>query len=86
MSQKVKIKRRRYINYLWIVGFAVLIFLLIYFQQTALLYVLATIGVTTLLIIVAVSDLGRSEQSPESSAPANAQAAGSGISSKMPRK
>ena len=85
MSQKIRIKRRRGFSYLWIPGFAVLIFLLIYFQQTALLYVLATIGVTTLLIIVAASDLGRSER-PEGSLPTDAQAASSGISSKMSRK
>lgn len=84
MSQKIKIKKRRGLSYLWIFAFAVLIFLLIYFQLTALLYVLATIGVTTLLIIVAASDLGRSERSSDGAA--DAQAAGSGISSRMPRK
>lgn len=83
MSQRIKIKRKRGFTYLWIFGLAILTFLLIYFQQTALLYVLATLGVTTLLVIVAMADLGRSDASPDGGVQSNAQAAGSGISSKM---
>jgi hypothetical protein len=85
MSQRIKIKRKRGFTYLWIFGLAILVFLLIYFEQTALLYVLATLGVTTLLIIVATADLGRDDQSPDANLQANAQAAASGISSKVPR-
>jgi len=62
-KQKSNQKRRRTFTYLWIFGLAVLIFLLIYFEQTALLYVFATLGVTALLVIVAISDLGQSELS-----------------------
>ena len=67
MSQRLrtKPKRKRGFTYLWIFGLAVLIFLLIYFEQTALLYVFATLGVTVLLIIVAISDLGQSDLSSE---------------------
>jgi amino acid permease len=68
MSQRLrsnKNKKRRGFTYLWIFGLAVLIFLLIYFEQTALLYVLATLGVTALLVIVALADLGRGELSTE---------------------
>ena len=36
-------------------------FLLIYFEQTALLYIFSTLGVTVLLVIVALADLGQSE-------------------------
>jgi amino acid permease len=70
MSQRIKTKtkRRRGFTYLWIFGLAVAIFLLIYFERTALLYISATLGVTMLLIIVATSDLGKSELSPESTA------------------
>ena len=50
-------------TYLWIFGMALLVFLLIYFQQTALLYIFSTLGVTILLIIVALADLGQSELS-----------------------
>jgi len=86
MSQRIKIKRKRGFTYLWIFGLAILVFLLIYFEQTALLYVLATLGVTTLLIIVATADLGRDDQSPDANLQANAQAAGSGINSKVPAR
>ena len=50
-------------TYLWIFGMALLVFLLIYFQQTALLYIFSTLGVTILLVIVAMADLGKSELS-----------------------
>ena len=66
MSQRIqaaKIKRSRGFTYLWIFGLALLVFLLIYFEQTAPLYIFATLGVTVLLIIVAFADLGRSELS-----------------------
>jgi ABC-type protease/lipase transport system fused ATPase/permease subunit len=68
MSQRIRssnIKKRRGFTYLWIFGLAVSIFLLIYFEQTSLLYILATLGVTILLIIVATADLGQSERSSE---------------------
>ena len=72
MSQRLrstKNKKRRTITYLWILGLAVLVFLLIYFEQTALLYILATLGVTVLLVIVAFTDLGRGELSTETALP-----------------
>jgi hypothetical protein len=50
-------------TYLWILVLAVSVFLLIYFEQTSLLYILATLGVTILLVVVALADLGRSERS-----------------------
>lgn len=88
MSQRIrtnKTKRRRGFTYLWIAALAVLTFLLIYFEQTALLYVLATLGVTALLIVVAAADIGHAaptiEGSPQLS---DAQAAGSGIAAKVP--
>jgi hypothetical protein len=42
---------------LWIGGIGLIVFILIYFEQTAILYVLATLGVTALLMIVAFADL-----------------------------
>jgi len=68
MSQRIrsnKAKRSRGFTYLWIAVLAVSIFLLIYFEQTSLLYILATLGVTILLVIVASADLGQSERSSE---------------------
>ena len=42
---------------------ALLVFLLIYFEQTAMLYIFSTLGVTVLLVIVALADLGQSQLS-----------------------
>ena len=48
---------------------ALLVFLLIYFEQTALLYIFSTLGVTVLLVIVALADLGQSEVSSSEADP-----------------
>ena len=64
MSQRIrtsKTKKNRNLTYLWIFGLALLVFLLIYFEQTAILYIFSTLGVTVLLVIVAMADLGQSE-------------------------
>ena len=84
MSQRLQAKqnqKRRWITYLWIFGLLVVVSLLIYFERTALLYVLATLGVTALLIIVAVTDLGADDRSSDSTA-----AAGSPKSSNLTTK
>jgi len=68
MSQRIikaKQRKRRAFTYLWILALAVSIFLLLYFEQTALLYILATLGVTVLLVIVALADLGLGDRSAE---------------------
>ena len=72
MSQRIKSNkaRSRGFTYLWIFGLALVVFLLIYFEQTPLLYILATLGVTVLLIIVATADLGQSELTSEAEVPA----------------
>ena len=87
MSQRIqanKTKRRRGVTYLWISCLAVLIFILIYKEWTEVLYILATVGVTALLVLVAVADIGHAD--PSSGGPAqlaDAQAAGSGVGSKL---
>jgi hypothetical protein len=54
---------------------------LIYWEQTAILYILATLGVTVLLVVVAMSDLGRAEKfSTETFASAQPAPVGSGAS------
>ena len=50
-------RRRKLITILWALGLAVLVTILIYFEKTAILYILCTLGVTALLAIVAFSDL-----------------------------
>jgi peptidoglycan/LPS O-acetylase OafA/YrhL len=79
MSQRLrsnKNRKRRGITYLWILCLAVLTFLLIYFEQTSLLYILATLGVTILLVVVALADLGRRELSSDPMQMSNAPAPG----------
>ena len=58
---------RRSMTILWIAGLAVLVIALLYFEQTAILYLLATLGVTALLIIVALSDLSGAKRSANAS-------------------
>lgn len=48
---------RRTIALFWFLAVAVVIGVLIYLEQIALLYVLATIGLVALLLIVGFSDL-----------------------------
>jgi energy-converting hydrogenase Eha subunit E len=58
-------RRRKTITLLWVLGVSLLVIFLIYKEMTAILYILATIGVTVLLLLVAFSDLahdGSSEQ------------------------
>jgi len=87
MSQRIKAKktkRRRGFTYLWIAGLAVLVFLLIYLEQTALLYVFATLGVTALLFVVAAADIGHPLPNPDGPAQlADAQASSSGTASRV---
>ena len=80
MSQRIqrKPKKNRTLTYLWIFGLALLVFLLIYFEQTALLYIFSTLGVTVLLVIVALADLGHSELS----SPDTDQIAGASVPAK----
>jgi hypothetical protein len=83
MSQRIQARntrKRSWFTYLWILGILLVASLLIYFERTALLYVLATLGVTTLLIIVASANLGADERSDT-----DAQASGTGINSTPPK-
>ena len=59
-------RRRKLIAALWALGLAVLVIVLIYLEQTAILYILCTVGVTALLVIVAFADLAHhgEDQSP----------------------
>lgn len=57
-------RRRKLISALWALGLVVLVIVLIYLEQTAILYILCTVGVTALLIIVAMADLGEAGEAP----------------------
>lgn len=73
-------RRRRTTAILLSAAFAIGTMTLIYFEMTALLYILATLGVTAILVIVAASDLSRGEKPPAAPASVDDSAAiGSGI-------
>lgn len=57
MAEKTSKYSRRSIALFWLAVVAVVIGALIYFQQIALLYVLATVALVALLLIVGFSDL-----------------------------
>jgi DMSO reductase anchor subunit len=72
MSQRLAVaarKRRRMITYAWVAGLALITILLIYKEQTALLYILATLSVTALLVVVAVADLHGNEPATVDTSP-----------------
>lgn len=61
MAQQQKFGRRT-IALFWLLAIGVIIGVLIYLEQIALLYVLATIGIVVLLLIVGFSDLEKVER------------------------
>lgn len=56
-------RRRRIFTASWMLALTVVIISLIYWEKTAILYILATLGVTALLVVVALADLGAAEKS-----------------------
>jgi hypothetical protein len=74
-------RRRKMFAVLWSALFAIGTVTLIYFEMTSLLYILATLGVTAILVIVAVSDLSRGEKYSGPVAADDSAAIGSGIAS-----
>ena len=65
-------RRRKLITALWTLLLAVVVITLIYFEKTAVLYILCTLGVTALLVIVAFSDLAQREPKSEGDQGTNA--------------
>lgn len=74
-------RRRRLITILWTGLLAIVTIILIYKEMTAVLYILATLGVTALLVIVALAELASSEDVSSDSAVNDSAAIGSGITS-----
>lgn len=80
-------RRRRMITVLWTAILAVGTIILIYKEMTAVLYILATLGVTALLIIVAMADLAHAETiTNDARRGGDSAAIGSGITSTMGNK
>jgi fatty acid desaturase len=75
-------RHRKTITTLWVAGLALVVILLIYWEQSAILYILATLGVTALLVSVAVSDLAHTDApSGQLSQPSDAAAIANATSS-----
>jgi hypothetical protein len=75
-------RRRKLITILWVAGLALGTIILLYKEQTALLYILATVGVTVLLVMVAMADLTPAAKlTNDSNRSEDSAAIGSGISS-----
>jgi hypothetical protein len=55
-------RRRKLMTALWIFLLTIGVIVLIYREMTAILYILATLGVTALLVVVAMSDLAHGEK------------------------
>ena len=62
-------RRRKTITLLWALGISILVIFLIYKEMSAVLYVLATVGVTILLLMVAFSDLAHADGDSGQDAP-----------------
>ncbi|HEV2881709.1 MAG TPA: hypothetical protein VGX24_10565 [Pyrinomonadaceae bacterium] len=77
-------KSNRRMTLIWIAAAAAIIIGLIWTEQVALLYVLATLSVTALLMIVALADLGGTRQPLTEPAP-NDDSAAAGDGSGAPR-
>ena len=71
----VRNKSNRRMTFVWIAVAAAVIIGLIWTEQVALLYVLATLGLSALLLIVGFSDLGGARQTLAMPAPNDDSAA-----------
>ena len=74
-------RRRKLITILWTGLLAIVTITLIYKEMTAVLYILATLGVTALLVVVGLSDLAPSDNTSGDSVINDSAAIGSGITS-----
>lgn len=75
---------RRQLTWLWILGAIAVVVALLYFEQIALLYVLATLSLTWLLLVVAHADLSHSQKSAAPLPADDSAALGSGIDQTSP--
>lgn len=77
-------RRRRMFTILWTAALSLGTIILIYKEMTALLYILATLGVTALLAVVGMADLAHAENlTSDPRRNDDAAAIGSGIASTM---
>ena len=79
-DEKRRKRNRRLITLAWVVGLATLIIFLLYKERADILYVLATLSVTALLVVVALADLSGGRKGVDETALGDDSASlGSGI-------
>lgn len=78
-ATKRRNRNRRLITLAWIVGTVILLIVLLYKEKADWLYVLATLGLTALLVIVAFADLRGKHGVDEASLGDDSAAIGDGI-------
>jgi peptidoglycan/LPS O-acetylase OafA/YrhL len=84
-DDKRRKRNRRLLTFALVVGIATLIIILLYKERADVLYVLATLSVTALLVVVAVADLGGGRKGvDEASLGDDAASIGSGIPANAP--
>jgi hypothetical protein len=72
---------------LWAAILSLATIILIYKEMTAVLYILATLGVTALLVVVAMADLAHAERLTDAPrASGDAAAIGSGITASVGKR
>ena len=70
------------ITAMWMAGLSLGVILLIYWEQSAILYILATLSVTALLVVVATSDLRHTDKTSGQLSPSDdASAIANGVTS-----
>lgn len=62
-------RNKRLITYLWVAALAIVTIVLIYKERADVLYILATVGVTAILCVVALSDLSKGQVHTDESTP-----------------
>ena len=75
-------RRRKLITLGWSLALLVVVIVLIAFEKTAILYILATVGISVLLLVVAMKDLGHEEGKSGQGASTNAEVTSGASSSK----
>ncbi|HJU54734.1 MAG TPA: hypothetical protein VJ715_09190, partial [Pyrinomonadaceae bacterium] len=79
-DEKRRKRNRRLITLAWVVGLGALIIFLLIKERADILYVLATLSVVTLLVVVALADLGGGRKGVDETALGDDSASiGSGI-------
>ena len=62
-------RNKKLLTYLWVAVLSIVTIVLIYKEKTDVLYILATLGVSAILCVVALADLSKGEVHTDQSTP-----------------